>query len=195
MPNTILNPAQLVDEFKKSGEFDRLRRELLTEFRDAAGFAAFMTRVEDITRRKLTEEGKILTMSETSVIRELTQELNRYPLVERTVAETPKLSDPTFASAVRESITRILHEDRGGKQADSATPSHTGTPHNGIGDKKPSLSVQIQNSTDDQGETSATQRNGVVTKADDAEQDGYESEDSAMLESPLSDKNPLEAAS
>ena len=37
-----------------------------------------MSRVEDITRRKLAEDGKILTMSETSVYRELTQELNRF---------------------------------------------------------------------------------------------------------------------
>jgi len=29
---TISNPTQLVDAFKKSGEFDRLRRELLAEF-------------------------------------------------------------------------------------------------------------------------------------------------------------------
>lgn len=53
MPSNISNPTQLVEEyvllafigpmlaadtrtcrFKKSGEFDRLRRELLTEFRD-----------------------------------------------------------------------------------------------------------------------------------------------------------------
>ncbi|KAF8897194.1 hypothetical protein BD779DRAFT_1489439 [Infundibulicybe gibba] len=32
MPPSISEPKQLVDEFKKSGEFDRLRRELLTQF-------------------------------------------------------------------------------------------------------------------------------------------------------------------
>jgi hypothetical protein len=36
-----------------------------------------MARVEDITRRKLAEDGKILSMTETSVYRELSQELNR----------------------------------------------------------------------------------------------------------------------
>lgn len=29
---TLSNPTQLVDAFKKSGEFDRLRRELLVQF-------------------------------------------------------------------------------------------------------------------------------------------------------------------
>ena len=31
---TISNPTQLVDAYKKSGEFDRLRRELLAEFQN-----------------------------------------------------------------------------------------------------------------------------------------------------------------
>ncbi|KAI0758269.1 hypothetical protein BC629DRAFT_1127056 [Irpex lacteus] len=191
MPNTIQNPAQLVDEFKRSGEFDRLRRELLSEFRNAEEFASFMGRVEDITRRKLESDGKILTMSETSVYRELTQELNRYPLVGRTVAETPKLNDPAFAQTVRGTITRILREDRGETQQDSGAPSIVGAPVNGI--LKPSLSVQTNG--DGKGEASKVQTNGIAPKAENAQQDpGYESEDSAMLESPLSEKNPSEAA-
>lgn len=189
-----------------------------------------MGRVEDITRRKLESDGKILTMSETSVYRELTQELNRcvslsvyrpgglrwqcrYPLVGRTVAETPKLNDPAFAQTVRGTITRILREDRGEKQTDSgkssqiqrkpsvapahhcfmqtAAPRTVGTPVNGI--LKPSLSVQTNG--DGKGEASKVQTNGIAPKAENAQQDpGYESEDSAMLESPLSEKNPLEAA-
>ena len=32
---TISNPTQLVDAYKKSGEFDRLRRELLADFQQA----------------------------------------------------------------------------------------------------------------------------------------------------------------
>lgn len=35
---TPVTPQQLVDEFKKSGEFDRLRRELLTQFRNGVRF-------------------------------------------------------------------------------------------------------------------------------------------------------------
>ncbi|KAI0698918.1 hypothetical protein BC835DRAFT_1268609 [Cytidiella melzeri] len=112
MPD-IYNPTQLVDEFKKSGEFDRLRRELLTEFRSAEGFASFMSRVEDITRHKLSSDGKILLMPETSAHRELLQELNRYPLVGRTVAETPKLNDPALAATIRERVNKIIRENRG----------------------------------------------------------------------------------
>ncbi|KAI0347059.1 hypothetical protein BDW22DRAFT_1321708 [Trametopsis cervina] len=108
----INNPTQLVDEFKKSGEFDRLRRELLTEFRNGEGFASFMSRVEDIARSKLASDEKIYSMSEASAYRELTQELNRFPLVERAVAESPKLNDPAFAEQIRERVDRILREDK-----------------------------------------------------------------------------------
>ncbi len=137
----------------------------------------------------------------------------RYPLVGRTVAETPKLNDPAFAQTVRGTITRILREDRGETQQDSGqsplihrkssiapthhwllyagAPSIVGAPVNGI--LKPSLSVQTNG--DGKGEASKVQTNGIAPKAENAQQDpGYESEDSAMLESPLSEKNPSEAA-
>jgi hypothetical protein len=36
---TISNPTQLVDAYKKSGEFDRLRRELLASFQNGVRMA------------------------------------------------------------------------------------------------------------------------------------------------------------
>ena len=64
---------------------------------------------------------------------------------------------------------------------------------NGNGDLKPSLSVET-NTSEGGEDVSGVQMNGVSVKAD-VKQEGYESEDRAMLESPLSDKNPSEITS
>ncbi|KAL6306774.1 hypothetical protein BKA93DRAFT_840524 [Sparassis latifolia] len=108
----IINPTQLVDEFKKSGEFDRLRRELLSQFRNGEGIASFMARVEDITRQKLASDQKLQYMPDAAASRELMQELDRYPIVERAVADVAMLSDPVFATGIRDSVKKILSEDR-----------------------------------------------------------------------------------
>ncbi|CCM05658.1 uncharacterized protein FIBRA_07888 [Fibroporia radiculosa] len=125
---TILNPDQLVEEFKKSGEFDRLRRELLAQFRSSDGMNSLMSRVEDITRQKFASDPKLQYMPDPMLIRELMQELDRYlvifvalavqidrsryPIVERAVADAPALSDPRFVSSIRESIGKTLYEHR-----------------------------------------------------------------------------------
>lgn len=36
----------------------------------------------------------------------------RYPIVERAVSDVRLLSDPTFAASIRESVNKILMEDR-----------------------------------------------------------------------------------
>lgn len=126
----IQNPTQLVDEFKKSGEFDRLRRELLAQFRDGDGLAPFVTRVEDITRRKLQQDQRLLYLAETAMNRELHQELNRYPIVDRATSEVPSLRDPDFRVAIRQQLTQMLRDDRNGGASSTTTAarSNTNTP-------------------------------------------------------------------
>ncbi|OBZ71918.1 hypothetical protein A0H81_08280 [Grifola frondosa] len=160
----ILNPTQLVDEFKKSGEFDRLRRELLAQFRHSEGMPAFMSRIEDIARQKLDADPKLQYMSEPAVARELMQELDRYPVVERAVADVRILSDPAFASGIRASVQNILREDRknassggaSGEQEDEAganvTPkADADKMERTAGDEKP-RTVHFQNSTSEEPE-------------------------------------------
>ncbi|KZT74434.1 hypothetical protein DAEQUDRAFT_761289 [Daedalea quercina L-15889] len=131
-------PTQLVEEFKKSGEFDRLRRGLLSQFRSSDAMDILMTRVEDIVKQRLASDQKLHYMPETVMTRELMQELDRYPLVERAASETRALSDPAFASGIRNSIKTILQDDRRneGKFVDGMdidgieeeTPMDEGTP-------------------------------------------------------------------
>ncbi|KAI0334811.1 hypothetical protein GY45DRAFT_1343175 [Cubamyces sp. BRFM 1775] len=110
--STIKNPTQLVEEFKKSGEFDRLRRELLKEFRQSEGMPAFLARVEDIAKQKLASDPKLQFMPEATVTREIMQELERYPIVERAVSDVSSLSNPAFLGGVKDSVQKILQADR-----------------------------------------------------------------------------------
>ncbi|RDB20519.1 hypothetical protein Hypma_012423 [Hypsizygus marmoreus] len=111
----IDNPTQLVDEFKKSGEFDRLRRELLSQFQQSDGNSALKARVGDIARNRLESDQKLRFLPHEAVHRELMQELDRYPIVERAVADVHMLSDPTFAASIRKSVHNVLLESKGQK--------------------------------------------------------------------------------
>jgi len=130
---TISNPTQLVDAFKKSGEFDRLRRELLAEFQQGEAMSSFMSRVEDIARKKLETDQRLQYMPPETVHRELQSELDRYPIVERAVADVRKFSDPSFTNGISTSLQKILREDRANgpqpqKDGPQANPPRSSNP-------------------------------------------------------------------
>ncbi|CAA7260280.1 unnamed protein product [Cyclocybe aegerita] len=116
----IDNPTALVEEFKKSGEFDRVRRELLAHFQQDASYPSLKERVEDIARQRLAKDQMMQYMPQETVYKELAQEVDRYPIVERAVADGRILSDPTFLANIESSLQKILRDDRGGKSS-SAT--------------------------------------------------------------------------
>ncbi|KAL4267394.1 hypothetical protein AB1N83_002340 [Pleurotus pulmonarius] len=114
----ITTPRELVDEFKKSGEFDRLRRELLKEFQRSDAAIRLKEKVEGIARQWLDSEQRQY-MSQEHVHKSLMQEVDRYPVVERAAADMQSVTDDSFSSAVRRSLQKILREDRGEKVDDS----------------------------------------------------------------------------
>ncbi|KAF8631280.1 hypothetical protein AX15_002606 [Amanita polypyramis BW_CC] len=119
-----MDPSQLVQQFKKSGEFDRLRRHLLSQFQRSDGITTFKSKVEDIVRQRFTSDDKLQQLPPDVVHKELMQELDRqvpssfylvsalsscrYPIVERAAADICTLSDTPFADEVRSSMQRIL---------------------------------------------------------------------------------------
>jgi len=176
------------EEFKSSGEFDRLRRELLDEFRNGDGLAPMVARVEDIVRKKLHYDSKLLFGPEATAQRELLQELDRYPVVERAVTDLPSFSDPSFSAALRENLSQILKETRSGdaaeaESADAAT-AQTVT-------ERPTLKpLQIQ--------TLALDGSATPLKEDESNtrsvhfHDHDSDSDSAMQESPVSERGTIE---
>jgi len=116
----IVNPTQLVDEFKKSGEFDRLRRDLLAEFQGGDSIASFKSRIQEIARDRLNTDEKLKYASQDAMHRELMQEIDRFPIIERSItADVHLLTDPSFAAGIRRSAQRILSRDRGQKTESS----------------------------------------------------------------------------
>jgi len=113
----IDNPSTLVEEFKKTGEFDRLRRELLTQFQRDDSFSGFKDRIEDIARQRLTSDQMLHYMPPDIVHKELRQEVDRFPVVERAVVEVRILSDPAFLATVQSSVQKILRLEKGGGNA------------------------------------------------------------------------------
>ncbi|KAH9163319.1 hypothetical protein EDB89DRAFT_2069258 [Lactarius sanguifluus] len=113
MSDPIKTPDDLVKEFKKSGEFDRLRRELLAQFQSGVGTEAFCARVDDIARARLEAEDKLHLKADDTLHRELLQELDRFPLVERALADVPALADPEFAAGIRRHAENLVRRSRG----------------------------------------------------------------------------------
>ncbi|KAI0033901.1 hypothetical protein K488DRAFT_84450 [Vararia minispora EC-137] len=111
MSTPIKTPDDLVLAFKKSGEFDRLRKELLAQFQQSSAMESLMARVEDIARRKLDSDERLAQKAPETVHRELLQELDRYPILERALSDVPAFSDPAFNGAVRQHARKILREN------------------------------------------------------------------------------------
>ncbi|KAF5309325.1 hypothetical protein D9758_001374 [Tetrapyrgos nigripes] len=116
----ISNPNQLVEEFKKSGEFDRLRRELLAEFQKGEGLPSFKRKLEDIgretirTKRAAEIDALYLEKDKKLKLRDdLVQDIKRFPVVERAVADMQMFSDSIFLDGIRSSALKILRKDRG----------------------------------------------------------------------------------
>jgi len=136
---TINNPAQLIDEFKKSGEFDRLRRELLSHFQRSDRTEALKSRVDDIARQRLSSDPKLISTPNDAIQRELLGEIDRYPIVERAVADAPLLSDPAFVAGIRASLQRTLRGEKSHATPSQMTPPNSHTTDLSNPDCKPAV--------------------------------------------------------
>ncbi|KAI0306141.1 hypothetical protein B0F90DRAFT_1814934 [Multifurca ochricompacta] len=108
MSDPIKTPDDLVKEFKKSGEFDRLRRELLTQFQNGEEIEAFWARVDDIARARLEAEDKLYLKAADTLHRELCRNS-----IERAAADVPLLADPAFAAGIRRHAENLVRRSSG----------------------------------------------------------------------------------
>ncbi|KAH0587156.1 hypothetical protein H2248_005968 [Termitomyces sp. 'cryptogamus'] len=102
----IDNPVQLVNEFKKSGEFERLRQELLRKVMDGQGMDALTKGVSDVVRQELARDPKLSFMPSDAIYKEIMDNIDRFPVVDRVV--TQSLKEPSFAEDIRGSVQKIL---------------------------------------------------------------------------------------
>jgi len=71
-----------------------------------------MERVDEIARRKLDSDERLSQKSPEDIHRELLQELDRYPVLERALSDVPAFSDPGFAGGIRNHARRILQDSK-----------------------------------------------------------------------------------
>ncbi|KIY63474.1 hypothetical protein CYLTODRAFT_314191, partial [Cylindrobasidium torrendii FP15055 ss-10] len=109
---SITNPDQLVQAFKSSGEFARLRRELFAEFEGRDNIEEFKARVETILKERLIADQKLRFNMESKIHEELMEEINRRPVVTRAVDEVPSLANGSLLDTIHTSAYRVLQESR-----------------------------------------------------------------------------------
>ncbi|XP_006460114.1 hypothetical protein AGABI2DRAFT_150079 [Agaricus bisporus var. bisporus H97] len=107
---SAINPNKLVEEFKKSGEFERIRRELFAQFQGSGGLSEFKSRVENVARQRLTNDHNLLYMPQEFIHRELMQELDKSQIVEGSTSELPMLSDSALSARINLSLEKILKD-------------------------------------------------------------------------------------
>lgn len=115
----ITTPQQLVDEYKRSGAFDILRKRLLNEFQNTKSHEKFVERVDDIAREKLKDDVHLAYKKRDKLHEETMIELERYPLWERALndAKSEILEKRPFFAAVDEDLDRLLQTEKMSMQA------------------------------------------------------------------------------
>ncbi|KAL0580911.1 hypothetical protein V5O48_001105 [Marasmius crinis-equi] len=108
--------TDIVAEFKKSGEYDRLRKDLLVQFQKSEGIEGFKSKIEENVRQLLLSDmrlrGAVMSGSAQGVHKTLVGEVERFPTLERAVSDHAMFSDPAFLANVRGFIERSLDEDK-----------------------------------------------------------------------------------
>ncbi|KAF7331777.1 hypothetical protein MKEN_00057600 [Mycena kentingensis (nom. inval.)] len=117
------DPDALVAAFKASGQFDKLRKELLASAQNSEECDDFKRRIGEIVKKRL--QGNAIDPRPETLHKDLLQEVARFPVVERFALSTPMLSENSFKDNLRESLTRILNEEREKSSSAAATqPPH-----------------------------------------------------------------------
>jgi len=112
--------------------------------------------VDDIARARLDAEDKLHLKAADTLHRELLQELDRFPLVERAVADVPALADPEFAAGIRGHAENLLGRSRGivpsGAEEDvSRTRRNGGAPDDAVGGRRNGAPSHQEGSQRDEG--------------------------------------------
>jgi len=92
----------------------------LAQFQHSDRIASFQSRVDEIARQRLASDPKLLNQTQDAIYRELMGEVDRYPILERAMAEAPLLHEVSFADTIRGSIERILDENQPRAEEDHA---------------------------------------------------------------------------
>ncbi|KAF8503110.1 hypothetical protein BU17DRAFT_71813 [Hysterangium stoloniferum] len=87
-----------------------------------------MSRVENISKEKLSSDVRLEQKTRAAVHSEVMQELERYPIIERAVSEVAALNDEALLTSIEEYVRNILQgESNGSTKLWNAQPSRPKT--------------------------------------------------------------------
>ncbi|PPR02500.1 hypothetical protein CVT24_002047 [Panaeolus cyanescens] len=109
---SINTPAALVESFKKSGEFERLRRELLIQFQQDDAYSGLKSKIDEIVRQRFADSPMLLYLSPENAFDEVGKEVARQVNSRAATSEAKVLSDPSFLSALQASIQKVLDDEK-----------------------------------------------------------------------------------
>ncbi|TFL05541.1 hypothetical protein BDV98DRAFT_560196 [Pterulicium gracile] len=84
---SAVTPHQLVEAYKSSGEFDKLRKDLLAQLKKSEALPDFQEKIRNIARDRLQADAKLWPLSPDAITKEMVQEVERFPIVDRVVAD------------------------------------------------------------------------------------------------------------
>ncbi|KZS94143.1 hypothetical protein SISNIDRAFT_60833 [Sistotremastrum niveocremeum HHB9708] len=101
------------NRFKKSGEFDKLRREIFAAFQNSDALPPLLKRVDEVGREKLQDE-RIRYRSRDAKHAALIQEMDRFPMVERAVQDFEQLNEEQWVTELEAELLERLTANRNG---------------------------------------------------------------------------------
>ncbi|KAF8334980.1 uncharacterized protein EI90DRAFT_3120852 [Cantharellus anzutake] len=114
MESRSLSAQQIVDEFRRSGKFDKLRKDAMDAFINSETNSVLMDEVDTIALEALAKmqflaPGKIGTEN---ILSNIMNNLERFPHIDRAMDEASEnFEEADFISGIDDAIQRILQSD------------------------------------------------------------------------------------
>lgn len=134
-----------------------------------------MSRVEDIVHQRMASDMRLRYLGPDAAHAELMQEMDRFPLVQRAVADVPALQNPAFRAAIQKSLRRLVRTE-GEEETSSEEDESDEESSEGEGDVEPSSRAPSPVNGVAEGTSNGIETNGRPAHEDapssDAEQEG-----------------------
>lgn len=96
---TQLTPEALVDEFKRQGHFDQIRKQIFQEFQQSPQLPVFLQQAENAMMHYAEKDSDRLVFRDARLRHsDFMRELDRNPLLDRLVEELSGAKEPTDSS-------------------------------------------------------------------------------------------------
>ncbi|KAG8961763.1 hypothetical protein FRC03_004996 [Tulasnella sp. 419] len=109
----LSTPQDLADEFKRSGQLDKIYQRLSTAFSDSIAKRELLERIEQACRVRLEQDSNPPTKSRDVLKSELVEEVGSLSLLEKTLSDvSAELLDDAFMDEINKTLLWLLHKSK-----------------------------------------------------------------------------------